>query len=227
MRRPSREEPRRQGDRRRRHDAAAEDSLRTVFRVAAEELVAAVPRQHDLDVAAGELRYEEEDRLRRLGHRLVSVPRESRQHVEERGAVDNELVMVGAVPLCRQPSARALVVQLIRETDREGGDAAVAGFVHEPEHCRRVDSSRKEHPDLHVSHQPPLDRCPQELAQVGRGESLFRAGGLEAPVGSQLDVRAVVREQMSRRELLHAGEERVGRADVALEQELGNVCAVE
>ena len=51
--------------------------------VAEEQLVGALAGQHDLDVIAGEARHEVQRHARREGDRLVLVPDQARQRVEE------------------------------------------------------------------------------------------------------------------------------------------------
>ena len=227
MRRPARQQAHRERDAGGRDEAAAEQALRTVLRIAAEELVAAVSRQHDLHVRAGELGEEEQHGFRRLGHRLVAVPGEPRQHVDEVPGADDELVVVGPVPLGREPRSAALVVERVVEADRERRHAGRAGFVHQAEHRGGVDAAGEQHADGNVAHQPPLDRLPEQRAQAPGIERLLCLRRRQAPVRTDARRLPVVVQKMAGRELLHAREERARGADVALEEELRNLRLVE
>ena len=86
--------------------------------VAAEELVAALARERDLDVLGGELRDEVGRERRRVGERLVERCGERRQQ-QRRVRPQHELAMDGPVALRDGPRAGELVERRFLEADRE------------------------------------------------------------------------------------------------------------
>ena len=87
-------------------------------RLVAEQLVAALARERDLDVLRGELRDQVRRQRRRVGERLVERVGERRQ--EQRGVrAQDQLAVVGPVALRDQPGGAELVERRLLEADRE------------------------------------------------------------------------------------------------------------
>ena len=139
--------------------------MRNIAIVAAEQLVAAVARQHHGDVAARHLRDVPRRDRRRIGEWLVEV---RHQIVENRDGVrlDDELVVVGAEMLRDQARVLQLVERRLVEADREGLHARAGGLRHQADHHARVDAAGEKRAERHVADQMRGDGAGQHVAQL-------------------------------------------------------------
>ncbi len=194
--------------------------------VAAEQLVAADPREDHRDVLARELRHEVGRDERRVGDRLVHVPdqiRQQRRHVR----LHDDLVMIGAELLGHLPRVRQLVVELragrALEPDRIGLDRLRAVTTHERHDRARIDAARKERADRHVADHLVAHRA-LELGAHGLDPLLLAAAAVDlrrqAVVAVLAHLAALRNQRRARLELAHPLEDRVGCADVAHRQVL-------
>ncbi len=123
-----------------------------VLAVAAEELVGALTRERDRDLAARELAEGQEAQRGEVGERLVEVPHEARELGRVAAHRHLELVVVGAVPRGHAARVAELGV-LAREAHREGLD----GLAHVPPHERddqaRVEAAAQHGAERHVAHE--------------------------------------------------------------------------
>ena len=133
--------------------------------VAAEELVAALARERDLDVLRGELRDEVGRQRRRVGERLVERCRERRQ--EQRGVgLQHELAVVCAVPRRDGARARELVERRVLEADRERPHGSGRLLRRERRERAGVDAARQQHADGDVRDQVGANRVAEARAAL-------------------------------------------------------------
>ena len=109
--------------------------------VSAEQLVAAIPRQHDGHVLSREPRYVPCRNRRRVGERLVEL---FDQVIENRHPVrlDDELVMIGSEVRGNAARVFELVERRLVESDRERLDLLAGGLGHQANHQARIDPTR-------------------------------------------------------------------------------------
>ena len=120
--------------------------------VAAEQLVAALAGQGDLDVFGRELRDEVGRQRRRIRERLVERVGERGQ--QQRGVRSQRQVAVdGAVPPCDRLRAGELVERRLLEADRERAHRFRRLLSRERGERAGVDAAREEHSDRHVGDQ--------------------------------------------------------------------------
>ncbi len=191
------------------------DHRGTVPWIAGQVLVAALAGQHHLDVLGGEHGDGVERDTRGVGDRLVFVPDEAREPVEELVRRQHHFVMVGGIALGHHPCVRQFVGFTFGESDREGLDRRVDERSHRGGDGRRVDAPGQEHAERHVGHEAEANRFGEALRELRGpgGVGTRRAAGLreaEVPVALDLD-RAVAPEQrVPRCQAVHALEHRVG-----------------
>ena len=133
--------------------------LRGIRIVAAEQLVAAIPGQHALDVLPRQSRHEVGRKERDVREGLVEV---RDQRIEQAGDVGGDQVLDVREAESRRNLARVreLVVALVTEPHAEARDrhaAAHRGVGHERGDRARVDAARQEDPEWHVRHHLPVD----------------------------------------------------------------------
>ena len=149
-----------------------------IRRVAREQLVPALPHQHDLHLGAREAREQEGRHECRVGERLV----EERHEVPE--AFEEELGRDGERPVARPERAGdqrrmlALVEARDVEAEREGGELAVHRGPRQSRDRRRVESAGKEEAERHITHQRRPDGAREVGAErFGRGLEVERERG--------------------------------------------------
>ena len=212
--------------------------LRGVGIVAAEQLVAAIARQHALDVLPRQSRHEVGRKERDVGKGLVEM---RDQRIEQAGDVGGDQVLdVREAESCRNLArVRELVVALVTEPHAEARDGDAAphrGVGHERGDRARVDAARQEDPERHVRHHLPIDGRRQ---RVTHGTCRVRlrplANGYVGHVPVARDVHLAVavheivrgrqaadlRKQRPRRDDVLVGEELVQRLQVELARDLG------
>src|SRR5688572_8687754 len=113
-----------------------------------------------------ELRDEIERNARRKRDRLVFLPYEPRQRIEELMAVDDDLVMVRFDRLRRETRIRELVAFTFRKTDRECLDRLLDHRSHQSSETCRIDSAGQEQSKRNVAHQMTAHAVGKSLAQV-------------------------------------------------------------
>ena len=150
-----------------RGEAAAE-----IGRVAREELVATLPHEHDLHLAAREACEQEGRHERRVGERLVEERDQAPEAFEEELGGDGERPMARAERTGRQRRVLALVEAGDVEAEGKGRELAVHRRPREGGDGGRVEPAREEDAERHVAHQRGADR-PLEV----RAERL--GGGIE------------------------------------------------
>jgi hypothetical protein len=165
-------------------------------RVAPEELVGALAREHHLDaLPARELADEVERQAHRVGQRLVLVVD---QLVEDSQGVafgDRDLVVVGPEVLGDAGGLLPLVeLGMIGEADRERGQAAGA-LAQQCDEGGRVEPAAQQHADRDVAEQPLVDGALERLAhgcgRVGRRRVGERARLRHVPVAPDRDAGGV------------------------------------
>ena len=159
----------------------AREAVAGVVVVAAEELVAALAGERDLDVPARELGDEVGRDRGRVRERLVEGLGQRGQELDGVRA-EHELVVVGAVPLGDEAREAALVEGALVEADREGADVR-DGLRRERGERARVDPAREQDADGHVRDQVGPDRVAQPLEQL-LGELLLALRGAAPPAST-------------------------------------------
>jgi len=194
--------------------------------VAAEELVAALPGERDLDVLRGKLRDEVRRQRGRVGERLVERLGERGQE-QRRVRADEQLVMVRPVALGDEPSVGALVEAPLLEADRERVHGLRRLLRCERGEHGGVDSARKKHADGHVGQQVGAHRVAQAGAQLLDelrfvvAAELLDGHGAGAGIAAELDAVAFgPHEQVACGQLPRVAEDRVRRGD-RVEREKG------
>ena len=133
--------------------------------VAGEELVGALPGQHDFDVAARELGDEKRRDRGEVGDRLVERVHRAREEVLDVHRLDDERVMIGAEMTRHAFGVRALVVAAgDLEADRKRLDGLREHLAHQPDDDARVDAAAQKGAERHVAEEPPLHRVTQKRA---------------------------------------------------------------
>ena len=126
--------------------------------VAPEQLVAALARQHNFHALGRQSRHEVERNARGPGDRLVLVPDEPRQRLEELLLRDGHLVMSRADVLGDIASKAQFAVASLAVADGEGLHRLAAQALHDRGDDARVDAAAQEHAQRHVAHQPQPHR---------------------------------------------------------------------
>ena len=157
------------GERRAPAEASGADALGEqvgdVGVVAAEELVAALAGERDLDVLGGELRDEVRRERRRVGERLVERVGQRRQE-QRRVRPQRQLAMDRAVALGDGARTGQLVERRLFEADRERAHGLRRLLGGERGERARVDAAREEHADGHVGDQVRAHRVAQACAAL-------------------------------------------------------------
>ena len=183
--------------------------------VAAEELVAAFPRERHLDVLRGQLGDEVRGQCGRVGEGLVERVRESGQQ-QGRVGPEKQLVMIGSVELGDAPCVPTLVEAALGEADRERMHGLRRLLRGQRRERRGVDAAGEEHADGHVCEQVRAHRVAQArtqlLEQLGLvvGPDLVHRNGTRPRVARELHV-PVHFEHVAGRKLPHVAEDRVRR----------------
>ena len=174
--------PRRRGqqlDRRPRHRGQRPGPLREqvgdVGVVPAEELVAALARERDLDVLGGEARDEVGRQRGRVGEGLVEG-RSQRRQKQRRVRPHHELAMARAVQARHGAGSGELVERLLGEADRERPHGLRALLRRERGQRPRVDAAGEQDAHRDVRDEMRADRVAQARA------ALLHELGLVAPV---------------------------------------------
>src|SRR5581483_11799291 len=191
--------------------------IRDVRVVPAEQLVAAFPRERDLDVLGGEARDEVRRQRRRVRKRLVESVRQCRQEQRRVGA-QHELAVPRSVPLRDEPRVRELVERTLLEADRERPQPAARLRRRQRGQRRRVDASGQEHADRDVAHEVRADGVPEPrpelLREHGPGLAPQLARRRRPGEPREPDPAATLpHEQMPGRQLPGPAEDRVRRRD--------------
>ena len=124
--------------------------------VAAEDLVAAVADERDLDVPPRRLADEQRRQRRLVAERLVEGVREPLE--ELRAGVDLDLLVPRAVALGDRAGVGPLVVARVGEADGERAHRLGRGLRHRRDDDRRVDPAGEQRAERHVGDEPPPHR---------------------------------------------------------------------
>ena len=144
------------------------------MRVAGEQLVGPLPREHHLHVPARELGQQERRDRGVVGNRLVEVIDGPRQEPLDVHRVDDERVVLGSELARDAFGVRALVVRAGHaEADGEGLDRALGEARHQRHDAARVDAARQEGAERDVAQETAADGIAEQLAQ-GVHPALFR-----------------------------------------------------
>src|SRR5581483_6290106 len=203
--------------RRERPDAAREE-VGDVGVVAAEQLVAPLARERDLDPARRELGYEVRRQRRRVGERLVEGLGQRRQE-ERRVRPQHELLVVGRVAPRDEPHVGQLVEGALGEADRERPQRLAELLRRERGERRRVDAAREQDADRDVADEVGAHRVAEPGPQLG-GQRLLALRPLLARgrrrrprVATELDRAVLPGQQVTRRQLADLAEDRERRGD--------------
>src|SRR5688572_26724143 len=142
--------------------------LRLVGVVAAEQLVAAVSRQHHFHVLARQFRHAERREQRRIGKGFVEM---HDQAIEHAGKIRRRraLAMIGLEQRRHFTRVRQLVVGAVCKPDAEAVDLLGRGLAHQRHDGAGVDAARQKRTERHVGHQLADHRALQRRAQrLGR-----------------------------------------------------------
>ena len=208
---------------RRNRGVAPRVQVSVVAVVAAEQLVAAVAADHDLDVLARELRDLVGAEGQRIG-RLVEVVDELRQVFQER-RIQRALVVLGAGGAGHRACMRRLVELRVGQPDRECRQVLHADALREHrDQQARVEAAAQEGADGHVAHQVQPQRFVDLFFELV-GERLVAALELrlvgEVPVAANRGFAAVLEHQhVPGREFADAAVHRARRRDEAQGQVL-------
>ena len=141
--------------------------------IAREELVAAFSGQHDFHARDRELRHEKERNARRERERVVPMPCEPRQRVEEVVRRAGHLVMLRLERLRDDAREGQLARLRLRESDRERSQFGHAALAHGRHDQTGVESPAEEHAERDVAHERDVDgfdESPPELVRrLARG----------------------------------------------------------
>ena len=142
-----------------------------ILRIAGEELVAALARQHDLDMLTRELREPEHGDVGWLRDRRVAVPGQTRPETFEVVGGHRDLVVDRAEMLAHSKRVVDLVVLGIPESGREGVHLLGTDELgHERDDQAAVDAPAQIGADRNVGHEISLDRCSKGLGYQSRGD---------------------------------------------------------
>ena len=190
--------------------------------ITAEGLVAADPRQRDLDVTRRRLGHDVRRDRGGVGERLVERPDDRREHRLHVG-LEDLLVVIGLEALRDEPGVRQLVVRgrSAAEAYREGRDPARRHLAHAGDHGARVDAAREEDAERHVA----FEASPHRLAQsLSHRRGVFRGPGPrsrrrnvqgELPVAAERQAPVDEHRRVGRRELVDRVENRARGGCVA------------
>ena len=143
--------------------------------VAAEELVAPLAGEDDLDRVRGQLRHQVGGERRGVAERFVEGLDQAREQVDRVGAKD-QLVVVGVVALGDKARQLQLAERLLLEPDREGAHPIAALGRRQGRQGGGVDAPRQQNADRHVRDEMCPDRVPQPAAELlGEGLVAFLA----------------------------------------------------
>jgi hypothetical protein len=178
--------------------------------VAAEQLVPALPGEHDLHVLGGEPGDEVGRQRRGVAERLVRRRRDLGEQ-PRRVRPDDELVVVRAVAAGDKARPIELVERALLEADREGLHRIPALLRRERRQRRGVDPAGQQDADGHVRDEMGAHAVAQAVAQL-RGEHRRRLGardgrGPRAAPARDLDAPGVgvPREPVAGRQLARRG----------------------
>ena len=150
--------------------------------VAEEELVGAFPREHDLDVLAREPRHEVQGYARGVGDRLVLVPDEPGQRLEELGGRHDDLAVLGAGRARCEPRVAELVGLALGKAHGKGADGLLHHRRHQGGQAAGVEPAGEKEAQRHVAHEmaghggvEPRAQLPSVSAEVG--SSVVRRDG--------------------------------------------------
>ncbi len=186
--------------------------------VAAEQLVAALAGEGDLDLARRQLGDQVGRQRRGVAEGLVEGLDQLREELDRVGAQD-DLVMLGAVALGDQPRPLELVEARLLEADREGLHRIGLLAGGERDQTGRVDPAGEQHADRHVGNQVGADGVAQGLAQLARelvGGAALRPLGLDRRrprVAAQAQLAVAPDGERAGRQLARLGEDRQRRRD--------------
>ena len=167
--------------------------------IAPEQLVAAITRQRDGDVRAGERTHQMRGERGAVRERLAVHFRQLRDDRDRLGRADVHLVMLGAEMRGDLSRVHRLVEARFLETDREGPDRAGRRSLVERDDRRGIEPARQERTDRHVGDRLSCDRGRQR--RLDRLDRLgFARIGVRQPVAHDVAVRPVAGQ---RRAILH------------------------
>ena len=102
-----------------------------------------------------------------MSDRLVLVPDQARERVEELARADHDLVGIRA----NRPRDRTRVVKLAERPLAESHRKRLERTIDHPRHQTgdhaAVQAARQKHPERHVAHQPETDRFLEPGAELG------------------------------------------------------------
>ncbi len=186
-----------------------------VASVAREQFVATLACQHDLHVVRRQPRNEIQRHARRVCQRLVLVPYQGRESLEEVIGTHHHLVVVGAIGVGDGTCVGELVRLPLGERDGESLDRVSDQPTHDRCDRGRVDPTREKHPQGNIRHQPHPHGLREALTEF-RNEILvppilaFRTGVGEVPVPSNLHRAASPAQCVAGEQTSHAHEQRIG-----------------
>jgi len=144
------------------------DPVRSIGRISAEHLVAAIAGQRDRDRLAREARQKIGRQDRGVTQRLVDEVAEGLHEVQRRIGAEDVLVMFGIEDGRHAPRVFRLVERAVVEAERERAEAAhVTAREHRDD--ARVEPARQEHAERHVGKQVLADGEVEHRAQPRRG----------------------------------------------------------
>ena len=200
-----------------------------VQRIAAEQLIRTLAREHDLDPLPRRLAQEIQRHLRRVGHRLVQIPLN--------GAVRRKKIIRGhggfgqrhAQRLRRGTGGRQLGIRFLGVTHREalhGGLAA--GHLAGDE--RRVHPARQKAADLNIGNAVGIGALGDSVPDLTRPSPQTAPPLCPEPrrgIAGQRDPARLPGQRMGGRQLINAGEQRLGIGQVLHAQPVGQTGLVQ
>src|SRR5215470_7660732 len=137
-----------------------------VFAVTCQQLVAALPGQHNLDVTSRELRNEIEGHAGWMSKGLIFVIDQRGQSREEETRADHHFEMPGSERACDQPGISQFVCTSLFKSYGECLEALRHHFAHDRSNGGRIYSTREKHPDRNIRHEPQPHRLFKQIVEL-------------------------------------------------------------
>ena len=143
--------------------------------VTGKQFVAAVARETDGHVPAGQFADEEGGDLRRVGERFVVQLRQPWNDPQRLVGMDVQLGMLGTQVFRHLLGKHGFVESRYVESDGEGLDRPIADRLHQRHHGGRIDAAGEKGTQRHVRHHPLADGVPQSSFELLDGLLLAAA----------------------------------------------------